>query len=454
MSLARHELRALWRLAVPIVLANVGTMALGMVDLMMIGRLNDARALAGAAVANTWIHGTAMFAMGLVFGIDPIVTQAHGARDRDRQALALQRGVVLAVAVSVGVMALWTLTPAFLELVGQHPETIEVANEYTLAQRFSVAPFLAFVALRQYLQGRGVLVPILAVVVLANLANVLFNWVFIFGNLGVPAMGVRGAGTATGATKVVMLLGLIGVTLWGRLHRDAWIPWSRRALDPRGMAEVLRYGVPTAFQMSFEIWAFGAATLMAGRLGDAQASAHIVVLNVAAMAFMLPMGVSFAACTRVGNLLGAGEPARARTSSFVAFGMGAGVMGLSALLLVTTGTAIPSLFVGDVEAEDMRAVLALAAGIVPIAAAFQVFDGIQVVGCGVLRGQGKTLPAAAINLLGYWVLALPLGWWMTFEAELGLRGVWWGLALALALVALALVGWVVRWGPGTGHSPA
>ena len=183
-------------------------------------------------------------------------------------------------------------------------------------------------------------------------------------------------------------------------------------------------------------------------LRAADASAHITVLNLAAMAFMVPMGVSFAACTRVGNLLGAGQPGRARAAGWVAFAMGAGAMGVSALVLISTGETIPALFFGDAEGVDVRAVLPLAASIVPICAAFQVFDGVQVVGCGILRGQGQTLPAALINLVGYWVLALPIGWWMTFHLDMGLRGVWWGLALALALVAVALVWWVHRYGPG------
>ncbi|MDA1264266.1 MAG: MATE family efflux transporter [Planctomycetota bacterium] len=448
MSAIRRETTALGRLAVPIVLANLGTMAMGMVDLMMIGRLNDAQAMAGAAVANTWVHGTLMFAMGVVFGIDPIVTHSHGAGDVRRSALALQRGLVIAGLVSVLVMLLWTFSGEFLSLAGQDEGTVAVGATYTRSQIFSVAPFLLFIALRQYLQGRGVLAPILAVVVVANLANVLFNWALIFGNLGCPALGVRGAGIATGATRVVMLLGLVAVVRFGNLTEGAWVPWSRAAAKLSGLREVLRYGLPTALQMSLEVWAFGCATLMAGTLGDEAVSAHSVVLSLAAMAFMVPMGISAAACTRIGNLLGEGRPERARAASLVAFVMGAGVMSLSAVVLLATGTAIPALFFGDVAEGSLPEVIALAASIIPIAAAFQIFDGIQVVGCGILRGQGQTLPAAAINLIGYWVLALPIGWWMTFRLDMGLRGVWWGLALALSLVAVALVLYVRARGPG------
>jgi MATE family, multidrug efflux pump len=454
MSAAREEFGALARLAVPIVLANLGTMAMGVVDMMMVGHLNDPQALAGMAVANTWVHGTIMFAMGVVFGIDPIVTQAHGARDSRRLGLALQRGLLLAAVVSVAVMGLWLLTGSFLSLFAQDPATVAIADGYTRVQIFSVAPFLLFIALRQYLQGRGVLLPILWVVVLANLGNVLFNWVLVFGNLGFPALGVEGAGIATGLTRVVMLLGLVAITLGFGLHREAWVPWSRRVFDPKGLKQVLGYGLPTAFQMSFEIWAFGCATLMAGALGDTAASAHILVLNLAAMAFMVPMGISFAACTRVGNLIGEQRPGRARTASWVAFAMGAGVMTLSAVVLLVTGSTIPALFFADLTDPEVVEVLALTATIIPIAAAFQVFDGTQVVGCGILRAQGQTVPAAVINLVGYWVLALPIGWWMTFRLGLGLVGIWWGLALALSLVAVALVAWVAWKGPGGGGAEA
>lgn len=461
MSVAREEMSTLTKLAVPIVLANVGTMTMGMVDLMMIGQLGDPRGMAAVAVANTWVWGTLMFAMGLLFGMDPIITKAHGARAKRpeeserRLGLTLQQGLVLAVPISIGVMFLWTVVGSFLGLAGQNPGTIEVGVEYTRAQIFSVAPFLAFIVLRQQLQGRGVLIPIFVVIVAANFMNVLFNWMFIFGRLGFEARGVEGAGIATGLTRVVMLVGLVMFIRWGKLLKEAWVPWTREAWSKSGLADILRYGIPTAFQMSLEIWAFGCATLMAGQLGDTAASAHSIVLNIAAVAFMFPQGISYAACTRVGNLIGAEEERRARTAGRVAFAMGAGIMAVSALILITTGQAIPSLFF-DGTAADADQVLAQAAAILPIAAAFQVFDGTQVVGCGILRGQGQTLPAAAINLVGYWVLALPIGYWMAFHGGYELRGVWWGLALALALVAIALLWWVERRGPGSprAYSPA
>lgn len=460
MSHAHDEWRALWRLALPIVLTNLGTMLLGTVDLFMVGRLDDAQALAAVSVANVWVNGTAMFGMGLVFGIDPIVTQAHGARDRRRAARSLQWSILVALAAGLAVGVLWSATDAFLTTArgwlpddgpvgGLSSETIARAHEYARVQAWSAPPFLCFVALRQWLQGRSIVRPVLLVIVAANLFNVGANYVLIFGGLGLPAMGLVGAGIATAWTRTLMIVATLAITLGYGLQRGAWVPWGRASFSLRGVGEVLRYGVPTALQLGLEIWAFGFATLMAGRLGDVEASAHQIVLNMASMTFMVPMGVSFAAATRVGNLLGAQRPERARTAAWVALGMGAGAMGVAALFLLATGTWVPSLFFDDVSDPEVVPVLALCGAILPIAAAFQIFDGTQVVGCGILRGMGRTLPAAAINLIGYWALALPLAYWMTFRLGWGLRGVWWGIALGLALVAVGLLAFLVRRGPAS-----
>ena len=447
MSLRREELRALRRLALPIVLANLGTMLMGTVDVLMIGRLDDAQSLAAAVIANAWIHGTVLFAMGLVFGIDPIVTQAHGARDHERAGLALQRGVVVAIAAGLLVSGMWTFSEDVLLLLGQSPETARAAGKYTLVQAWSAPLFLVFVAMRQFLQGRGILAPTLWVIAVANVLNLVLNWALIFGHLGLPAMGLTGAGIATGLTRMVMLLGLLGLFLAFRLQGPDWVRWGRRAISPKGLLEVLRFGLPTGLHLSLEVWAFGCATLMAGMLGDDSAAAHSIVLNMASLTFMVPLGISAAAVTRVGNLIGEGRRERAQLAAWVALGMGAAVMGAAALVLLVGRSWLPTLYVNDPSDPQVAGVMALCAVILPIGAAFQVFDGTQVVGSGILRGMGETRPAAIFNLVGYWVLGLPLAAWMAFKAELGLAGVWWGLAIGLAIVAACMLVYLRLRGP-------
>lgn len=453
----RSEIRALSNLALPVAATQVSNMLLGLVDTAMVGRVS-VEAIGAASLANVWIFGTLLFAQGVILGVDPIVAQAHGARDPVRVARALQRGLVLALLLSVPTALLWTGTEVFLRLMGQEPELAAAAHRYTAIQIPSIPFFLAFGAVRQYLQGRGIVRPALWVILVANVFNAACNWVLIFGKLGLPALGLEGAGIATGLTRVVMLLGLAGAVRSFALHQGAWVPWSRAALDRQGLGQVVALGLPVAVQVSLEVWAFSGAALLAGWLGAVPLAAHTVALNMAAFAFMVPLGISQGAVTRVGNLIGEGRPREAQRAAWVALAMGAGVMTLSATAFVGLRQWLPRIYTADPQ------VVALCATILPIAAAFQVFDGTQAVGCGILRGMGRPRPAAVFNLLGYWVLGLPLGGWLAFRLGLGLAGIWWGLALGLALVAMALVAWVrwrgpawapaLAWGPVAGQGGA
>jgi MATE family multidrug resistance protein len=240
----------------------------------------------------------------------------------------------------------------------------------------------------------------------------------------------------------VFMLGVLALCVWRfRLHEGAWVPWGRHALDLPALRQIFGLGLPVAIQMSLEIWAFSGSTLLAGRLGAISVAAHTVVLNMAALAFMLPLGVSQGAVTRIGNLIGAGEPHHAQRASWIALAMGAGVMTVSAVSFVLGRHWLPGLYSPD------AAVIAAAATILPIAGAFQIFDGTQVVGCGILRGMGRTRPAAWFNLIAYWVLALPLGAFLVLRLGWGLEGIWWALCLGLAVVALLLVLWIHFRGP-------
>jgi len=441
LKLVRAEIRRITELALPVMAAQVGSMAMGTVDILMVGRVG-VEALAAASVANAWIFATLLMGQGLMHGMDPLVSQAHGAGRGDHAALALQRSLLIVVVASFPLGVLWTNTANVLLWTGQDPVIAALAHEYTIVQIPTAWGFLVFVALRQYLLGREIMRPAMWVVGIANLVNFALNWVLIFGGLGIPALGLYGAGIATSITRVFLALGLWLWILRFRLHEGAWVPWSRAVFDRRELVFLLRLGVPVALQMSLEIWAFSAATLLAGRLGAVAVAAHAVALNLAALSFMLPLGISQGAVTRVGNLIGAGELERAQTAGWVSMALGAGVMSFSAVGFVLARTALPALYTSD------GAVIAVCATILPIAGAFQIFDGTQVVGCGVLRGMGRTAPAAVFNFLAYWVLGLPVGAWLAFEGpRLGLAGIWWGLCMGLGVIAGLLIVWIAYRGP-------
>jgi MATE family multidrug resistance protein len=439
MTPVREEIRALVRLAWPVVASQVGFMLFAIVDTAMLGRLG-AREMGAVALADTCLFGTLMLGIGLVHGIDPLVSQAHGAGRGEDAGRALQHGLVVALLASIPIAFAWLHVDKVLPFAGQSEDLSALGQSYATPQAWSVPFGLAFNALRAYVQGRGIMTPPLYVILGTNVLNVFLNWVLIFGKLGFPEMGVEGAGLATGIARAAMP-GALALLVFGKgLHRGAWTPWGRGALR---IGKALSLGLPIGLQLGLECWAFGLCTLIAGKFGKETVAAHAIVLKIASFTFMVPLGVATAATTRVGNRIGAGDPGGARHSAFVALGLGAGVMGLSALVFLLLPRTLASLITPKEE------VIAIALTIFPIAAAFQMFDGTQVVGGGVLRGMGTPRPAAIFNLLGYYAIALPLGCTLAFRGGMGLRGVWIGLAVGLAAVAALLVLWIVYRGPGS-----
>ena len=429
---ARQEALILSRLATPVVIGNVGMMAMGIVDTMLVGRLGT-NAIAAATLGNIWVAGTMFPLAGILQGIDPIVSQAHGAGDGARCGLALQRALVLALPLSVLTIALWFLAAPVLVAAGQSSPLVTQAAAFVHAQWFSVLPFFVLWSLRQWLAGRGIVQPMMWICAIANVVNAIAAWGLIYGHFGLPAMGIPGAGIATGISRTFMALALIAWVVVRKLHLGGWTRWSREALSGAGLGEVLRHGIPSGGQFGLEMWGFSLTGLLAGRLGASEIAAHTVVLNLASLSFMVPWGVAVAAATRVGNLTGAGDEKEARLAGRVALVLGGGVMLVSATVFLLLRWQLPRIF--GVTPE----VLGLAAAILPIAALFQVFDGVQVVALGVLRGRGDTQPGFWATLVGYYVLGLPCAWLLAFNLGLGLRGLWLGLVVGLATVAIVLV---------------
>jgi MATE family multidrug resistance protein len=244
---------------------------------------------------------------------------------------------------------------------------------------------------------------------------------------------VFGAGLAGGAVRLLLPALLLALTFGAGLHRGAWTRWQRESFDWHRIARIARLGLPVGLQFGLEVWAFQIATLLAGNLGEVPLGAQAIVLNLASLSFMFPLGISTAASVRVGNLIGAGDEAGARRAARLALLLGAGVMSLFAAAFFFLRFQLPRVYGAE------PAVLKLCAEVLPVAAAFQMLDGTQVVASGILRGLGRTKPAAVFNLCGYYLLGLPVAYWLGLRRGLGLAGVWWGLAGGLLTVALGLL---------------
>lgn len=427
----RAELITLTRLGAPVALSQLGMMIMGAVETLLVGHLGPVE-LAASTLGNVWEWNWLCVGLGLVMGIDPQISQAHGRGDGPATALALQRGLVLALMVSVPICVALLFTRQGLLLLGQDPVVAEAAGRYNLYKLPTAPCFLICSALRLYLQGRTLMLPVTLVMWLGNGVHALLASCLVYGGLGLPALGLIGAAVAESVTFCLMLLGLIAMLRW-RLHEGAWRRWDRRSFAASGLLRSVRLGVPVGLQIAFEAWAFSIATFMAGWLGGSAVGGHQVALNLAALAFMIPLGVSQGAATRVGNLVGAGDIAGLKAACAAALLLGAAVMVPPALIFAIFNERLPQLYGDDPE------VVRQAAAILPIAAAFQLCDGCQVVASGVLRGLGRPDAGALLSLLGYYVIALPLAYVAAFHWGYGLPGIWGALALGLTLVAVALM---------------
>jgi MATE family multidrug resistance protein len=431
----RADFTALLRLAGPLVSIQVGTMLMGVVDTVMVGRVSPG-ALASVALGHMYFFAISIFGMGVLFALDPIVAQALGARDELAVRRGLQRGLVLALALSVPIsLVLLTVRPV-LELVGQPAEVIPAAAGFVHRNALSVVPFYVFVVLRQTLQAHHRVLPIGITIVVANLVNVALNYAWIYGHFGFPPMGVLGSAWATTVSRWLMAV-LMLVLGWHTLK-----PYLREVapnlLDLRPLMRMLKLGLPIGAQMVLEGGAFNVMALLMGWLGVMQVAAHQIALNLASLTFMVPLGVSSAAAVIVGHAVGRGDAEGVRRATVASLAVGAGFMLCTGALFLFAPAPLASLYTNDAM------VLALAALLLPLAGVFQVFDGLQVVAIGLLRGLGETRLPMIVNIIGFWCIGMPVSLWLGFGLGYGAVGLWWGLVVGLIIVAVFLIARVRR----------
>ena len=435
------EGRRLLKLAWPVVLGQLGLMSMGMVDVLVSGRAGEG-VLAAVGAGRTWAWSLILLGMGALHGLDPLISQAWGAGDRAEGERTLGRGLLLGLLLSAPIAALHLFAGPGLRALGQPLDIIDEAHEYALIAGAAVPFVMIYTVLVRYHQGQGrTRLPMVAVVV-GNVLNLVLDLSLVqgleWGPLSVPAMGVRGVALATSSVQVAM----VAVMAWlSRADLRAALAHGRRLLDAGPMRALVVLCVPLALQTALEAWAFNVAGLMVGTAGRTPLAAHVIVLSIASFTFMVPLGVGVAASTRVGNLIGAAHPWQ--RAGWLAVALGSGWMGLCGLGLFLFNVPVLSLFSSD------AAVIAAGATMLPIAAAFQLFDGVQASAFGVLRGAGDTRWPSVANLLGYWAFGLPLGWLLATRGGMGAQGVWIGLAAGLAFVALSLLArlaWVARRG--------
>jgi MATE family multidrug resistance protein len=428
-----RELFPLLKLAGPVILAEIGWMVMGIVDTMMVGPLGPA-AIGAAGLGSGVFTAIAIFGMGLMLGLDAYVSRAYGAGDETECRHWLHSGVWLAAAMGPPIMGLTWIVYASLDAWGLHPEIRVLVGPYLRGLSFGALPLLFYAAFRRYLQGMHVVRPVMFALVTANVINAIANWILIYGHLGVPALGVEGSAWATTIARTWMAAFLL-VAIYRehrrRVDRQPRVPWS---LDVGRIRRLIALGFPAASQVTLEVGVFAAATALAGKLDPVSSGSHQIALNIAALAFMVPLGLSSASAVRVGHAVGARDLSRAVLAGWVALVTGGAIMMVIGLALFLWPAALISVFTTDSRVIDIGVRL------LAIAAAFQLFDGTQAVVTGVLRGIGETRTPMIFNVIGHWLFGLPVGYALCYWYGWGVLGLWIGLSVGLIFTALVLTG--------------
>jgi multidrug resistance protein, MATE family len=430
------------RLALPLIVAELGWMSMGVVDTIMVGRLPDSAIAIGATgLGQSLYNMVAIFGGGLLLGMDTFVAQAYGREDLSDARRTLVNGLALAVLLTPPLMLAVSFWPALMRAFGISVELVGPMHPFLRALNWGTLPLLEYFALRRYLQAVNVAVPITFALVSANIVNAVGNWALIYGHLGFRAHGIEGSGWSTCIARCYMVVVLLITLVWVERKRrksfrdflDSLRKKSRLGIDAVRMWALLKLGMPAAGQILLEIGAFSAATALCAKLGPVPLSGHEIALNCAAFTFMVPLGISSAAAVRVGQSLGRGDVEGARRAGWSAILLGASFMSCAGVIFVSVPRVIARGFSNDPKVVEAGATLLL------VAAAFQLFDGIQVVTTGALRGAGDTHTAMLANLVAYWLIGIPTGYVLCFVLGWGAVGVWMGLCIGLMLIGSALL---------------
>jgi len=430
----RDELRPTINLAVPLVLAELGWMFMSIVDTMMVGHLPDSAVAIGAvALSSNVFTVIAIFGLGLLLGLDTLVSQAFGAGQREDCHRSLVNSIYLSIGLTpLLLVAVWLL-PRFYTGVGADPAVVAYAVPYTNALAWGLLPLLLFFALRRCVQAMNMARPVAFALVSANIINAVGNYVLIYGKWGLPHMGVVGSGWSTSVSRIYMALVLVVYLLWyDRKHRTELLKTPIDIDFPR-IKRLLVLGFPAALQFSLEGGVFGLVTALIARLGPVPLATHQIALNTVAFTYMVPLGISSAAAVRVGQAIGRKDARGAAAAGNTAIFLGAVFMMLAGICLLVFPHWIARIYTPDDTVIRATGML-LAAG-----AAFQLFDGIQTSATGALRGAGDTRTPMICHFTAYWIIGLPLGAWLAFSRGMGALGLWVGLSLALILIGIVLL---------------
>lgn len=420
------------KLAYPVVIGQLGHMMLGVVDSLMVGKLG-AVPLAASSLVNGLILLIIVLGIGMSVALTPLVAIAKGSGNNDQCGIILRQGLLVNLVFSILLVFVVYFFADIIYYLDQPYEVAVLAESYLKILSFSIIPFMMFQTYKQFIEGLSFTKPAMIILILANVVNVFGNWVLIFGNLGMPRLELDGAGFATLLTRISIAVAIIIYVIYSKQFKQYDPTLKFKSINWSIIKKILDLGIPGGFQMFFEVGGFAFAAVMIGWIGAKELAAHQIAINLASITFMVGLGLSIAATIRVGNYLGKKDLIGIKNAGYSALFIVAIIMGSFGIMFIILRNFLPTLYIMD------SVVIEIASSLIIIAAIFQVVDGLQVVGIGLLRGLTDLKAPMVIAFIAYWVIGLPVAYLLGFTFGYGVEGIWISFVVGLSIAAIFFI---------------
>jgi MATE family multidrug resistance protein len=431
MQTIKEHIKNTAQLSYPVIIGQAGIIMMGVVDNLLVGGLG-APALAAASIANGLFIVIFILGIGICSAVTPLVAISVGAQKQQDCGTIFTNGHIVNIVISTILMLMTYFAADFFSVLHLPVQVVKLAAPYTKILSLSMIPVLIFQTNKQFIEGLSVMRPGMIISIVANIINGLVGWTLIYGKFGMPAWGLNGAGVATFCSRLFMALTISLYIYYSARFRDLNLSMRIKDINFLIIKKVLALGIPSAIQYFFETGAFTFAAIMVGWLGTDQLAAHQIGLNLASISFMCTLGISTAGSIRVSNGVGKKDITETRRAGFTAILLGEALMACFGIIFIVFRNNLPAFYIKD------PAVISIASSLLIIAALFQIFDGTQAVGIGILRGLTDVKIPTLVTFIAYWVIGLPVGYILGFHYKLGVQGIWIGLMFGLITSAVLL----------------
>ncbi len=421
------------RLAIPIVVSQLGHTLVLLADSVIVGHFAGTDQLAAVSLVNSLFMLILVIGIGIAYGLTPLIARENGSKNHTECGKLLSNSLILNVVTGIILYIMVNYgTLLVIDHIGQSPEVVVYAKPYLHYLGLSIIPLMIFQTFKQFTEGLGFTKQAMYISIWGNLINIIVGVILVKGMFGIAPMGVKGVGISTLTDRILMSV-VMGLYVFRSRNFKAYLQnFSIVFFDRVRSLRILKIGAPVALQYSFEISAFSGAAILIGTIGAVEQAAHQVAINLAAITYMLASGIASAATIKTGNNLGKSNFLDLRRSAIASYHVIILFMSLTASLFVLANGILPHIYTED------PAVITIASQLLIIAGFFQLFDGTQVVGLGVLRGIGDVNYPTLITFFAYWIIGMPLGYYLGIYQGLGVNGIWYGLTFGLLTASVLL----------------